>query len=120
MPTRFNKELCAKALKIIHESSDLHDVAMNLNKINYFLSLNPTFEVRLKAEAFNIELRQKYPTIDKMLNIANSIFVSNEASTNYIQDPLEFLKQDYYGIICDTVLKKGLASSIEEFIESRD
>lgn len=33
MSTHFNEDLCAKELKIIHESSDLHDVAMDLKKI---------------------------------------------------------------------------------------
>lgn len=120
MPTHFNKELCAKALKIIHEASDLHDVAMDLKKIDQLFSMRLTLEVMQEAISFDMKLRLKYPTIDKMINIANSFPACNTFLTDYEQDPLEFLKQDYYGIICDTVLKKGLASSIEEFIERRE
>lgn len=117
MITNFNEALCAKVLEIIHEASELHGVAVDLDNINRFLSSTPTFEIMVEAKAFNIELHQKYPTIDEMLNIANSIPSANTIPRNYQPCAMEFLKQDYFGIICDTALKKGFASSIEEFIE---
>lgn len=50
MSTQFNEELRAKTLKIIYEARDLHDVAMDLDKIKHFLSLNPIFEVMLRLK----------------------------------------------------------------------
>lgn len=79
---------------------------MDLNNITYFLSLNPTMDVRLAAEKLDIELHHKYPTINIMINIANNVSVCNTSPTDYKKTPLEFLKTDYYGIICDTLLKK--------------
>lgn len=93
---------------------------MDLNNITYFLSLNPTIDVRLAAERLDIELHHKYPTINIMINVANNVSVCNTSSTECEHDPMDFFKTDYYGIICDTLLKKRIISSIEEFIEGRD
>lgn len=120
MPTHFNKNLYVKALQIIKDADDLHDIAIDLKRIEQLFSIELTPEVMETAKMLDNKLRYKYPTINTMINIANSVPVRNTSSTECEYQPLEFLKQDYFGIICDTALKKGFASSIEEFIERRD
>lgn len=120
MLTHFNKNLYAKALQIIKDAGDLHDVAIDLKRIEQLFSTKPSPEVMQAAQILDNKLRHKYPTINIMINIANNVSVCNTSPTDYKQAPFEFLKTDYYGIICDTLLKKRIVSSIEEFIESRE
>lgn len=120
MPTHFNKNLYIKALQIIKDADDLNDVAIDLKRIEQLFSMELTSEVMGIAKLLDNKLRHKYPTINIMINIANSVPVRNTSSTDCEYKPLEFLKTDYYGIICDTLLKNRIISSTEEFIEGRD
>lgn len=113
MPTHFNKNLYIKALQIIKDADDLNDVAIDLKRIEQLFSMELTSEVMETAKLLDNKLRHKYPTINIMINIANSVPVRNTSSTDCEYKPLEFLKQDYYGIICDTVLKRDLLHQLK-------
>ena len=79
------------------------------------------------AEHLDAELRNKYPCIDNMLNIADSMPIqpsttpksgSSKSSSAIIKSRLE---QDKYGIICGAAVKKGIVKRIEHCIkEVRD
>ena len=54
-----------------------------------------------------------------MLNTANAMKINQTVfSQNTEAAILSNLTQDYYGILCDTALKKQLISEIKEFIKS--
>ena len=97
-------------------------MANDLNRINTVLSTTPTIENLFDAQRLDNELREKYPTIDKMLAIANSYQMVTVASQSNPQELPEYanLKQDYFGILCYVLLKKEITSSIEQFIEKVD
>ena len=118
----FDNNLAKEAFKIAHEAHELSDVANDLNRINTVLSTTPTIENLFESQRLDIELREKYPTIDKMLAIANSYPTATSVSQSNTQELPEYanLKQDYFGILCYVLLKKQLTSSIEQFIERVD
>ncbi len=118
----FDNNLAKEAFKIAHEAHELSDVANDLNRINNVLSTTPTIENLFEAQRLDNELRKKYPTIDKLLAIANNYLIPAVASQSNTQDLPEYanLKQDYFGILCDVLLKKEITTSIEQFIERVD
>lgn len=118
----FDNNLVKEAFKIAHEAHELSDVANDLNRINIVLSTTPTMQNLFEAQRLDNELREKYPTIDKMLDIANSYPIATVASQSNTQGLPEYanLKQDYFGILCYVLLKKEITSSIEQFIEKVD
>lgn len=118
----FNPNLVSQAIKIAHETHDLSDVANDLSRINTVLSNTPTMENLFEAQRLDNELREKYPTIDKMIAIANSFSVVTANLQSKSNDLPEYanLIQDYYGVLCDVLLKKQITTSIEQFIEKLD
>lgn len=118
----FDKDLAAKAFKITHEALDLIDVAHDIDAINGILSSPPIAENIAVAAGLDKTLREKHPTIEKMLEIADCFPISPASGApNYAQDslyPQEYknLEQDYFGILCDVLMKKGIINSIEQFI----
>ena len=119
---RFDNNLAKEEFKIAHETHELSDVANDLNRINTVLSAPTTIENLFEAQRLDNELREKYPTIDKMLAIANSYPIATVTSQSNTQDLPEYanLKQDYFGILCYVLLKKEITTSIEQFIERVD
>ena len=119
-----------KALKDGHElldvSQDLKEVQRQMEQVEYssLILINSDHERcrRLQqARELTGVLREKYPTINQMLNIANkfpqpqsSYFTPVSVSET---EEYENLRQDYYGILCHTLLKKELIRTIEQFIE---
>ena len=68
----------------------------------------------------DLELWEKYPAINAMLQIANSLPVrpSQCASAAAGESPSKAnLRQDYYSILCDTAVKKNIKKSIEDCID---
>ena len=118
----FDNNLAKEAFKIAHEAHELSDVANDLNKINIILSTKTTKQNLSEAKRLDKELREKYPTIDKMLAIANSYPTATVASQSNTQELPEYanLKQDYFGILCYVLLKREITTSIEQFIEKVD
>lgn len=126
MKIHFDKDLIAKAFKITHEAVDLIDVAHDIDAINGILSKPSTIENLVSAVALDKILRERYPTIEKMLEVADCFSISPvPVSSNNSQDPpypneYKNLEQDYFGILCDVLMKKGVTSSIEQCIKRVD
>jgi hypothetical protein len=119
----FYEDMVAQILKTVKEAYDCADVCKDINRIE-----NAVAQVKRRGDLgtanwLDHELRKKYPCIDAMIRIANAIPVSSPRITKtYSPDEavIENLRQDYYGILCDTAIKKGFVHSAEEFIKSVD
>lgn len=136
MAIHFRKSLVDEATKMIKESQELLDVSHDLEKVfnqmeqveySTLVSMNDTNEQQRRlqqARELDKALRQKYPMIDDLLNAADKISKSLSSTTRPVNDyePDEYrnLMQDYYGILCDTLIKKQITKTIEEFIEKVD
>lgn len=75
------------------------------------------------ANQLDRELRQKYPAIDMMLDFANAMLPPSPQTSKICSaedSVISNLDQDYYGILCDTAVKKGLVRSIKDCIEFVD
>lgn len=134
----FKVELNYKALKLIKESHDLLDVATDLDKIDqaqnnidlhamdYYKSQNELSFANYQTSLYNAnnldkELRKKYPTIDLLLNTAEMLpkITVARSSGNAVVKPQEYqaLNQDRCGIKCHVLIKKGIISHAEQFID---
>ena len=119
----FHDELVAKILESIKESYDCADVCNDLNRIDQAIT-----NVRLHGNctaAYQLgqELRQKYPCINRMVDVANSMLISAPRAKRVCSASeaiISELNQDRYGILCDTAIKKQLVHSIKEFIKGVD
>lgn len=112
----FAEGLFENALKIIKESQDCLDVANDLKAIQNTIHNGSDFD------AINLDdyLRRKYPIIDTMLNIADSIQArpghGNSDATS--QSPYKaMLEQDRCGILCQTAIEKGLKQDLKSCID---
>lgn len=76
------------------------------------------------AEKLDAEMYEKYPTIAAMLKIANQWTNSNIAYSNNLDNKMDILinrlKQDRCGIYCYMILKRKLATRIENIIFHRN
>lgn len=117
----FYDELVAKTLETIKEAHDCAGILHDLNRIDQAIA-----NIRLCggcAPAYQLDkdLRRKYPCIDSMVAVANSMPVPApqiKKTYSVSEAIVSNLKQDHYGILCDTALKKGLVHDIKEFIKS--
>lgn len=119
----FYDDLLVKTVEIITESYDCADIINDLNRINQASMNTKVFGDWSAADQLDKELRQKYPCIDNMVGFANSISVPvPRVKKNYSPSEvvLSNLEQDYFGILCDTAIKKGIIQSTKEFIKSVD
>ncbi len=109
------------ALELIKDSKECVDVYNDIQTINNYMQNVPNGRSISEAISFDSFLRRKYPCIDLMLNIASAM---NRNQTEILQSAeavvLSNLRQDYYGILCDTALKKQLVGEIKEFIKRVD
>lgn len=121
----FKSIISNKVLINIKEAYDCADVLNDLNKIGIAknrLSNYTCFQqltvAQNDANRLDRDLRKKYPLIEKMLQVANSFKVSNIIGNNSNNEisVIDILDQDYYGILCDTALKKGIIHKVEEYI----
>lgn len=117
----FKQDLNEKALQ---EIKDFIDLAHDYQKINDVLNSLWTKEVLAYALQLDNELRQKYKTINLMLDIADilpkrSLTNSNASNTN-MPVSISRLIQDRYGILTDVLLKKSIIKKIEDFIDYVD
>ena len=112
----FKADMETATLKAIKEAHDCTEVANDLLRIQRIIA-NGTDE---EAMRLDLELRRKYPIIDAMLQIANSLPMqpSQRTATVSGESPSKAnLWQDYYGILCDTAVKKNIKKSIEDCID---
>jgi hypothetical protein len=119
----FYVDLIAQTLKTVKEAYDCADVCNDITRIENAISQVRVYGNCGVAIQLDHELRQKYPCIDTMLEIASSISIqSSRITRTYSPNEIiiENLWQDYYGILCSTAIKKGFIHSTEEFIKSVD
>ena len=112
----FKADMENATLKVIKEAHDCAEIANDLIRIQRIIAIGTDED----ALHLDLELRQKYPVIDTMLQIANSLPVqpSQCAAAAAGESPNKAnLRQDYYGILCDTAVKKGIKKSIEDCID---
>lgn len=120
----FVSTIQSQTFEIIKEARDCADVLRDLNQIEQAkANLSSGYGTVLAANQLDRELRQKYPTIDMMLNIANTMRPPSPQVSRIqaeVDKTIANLNQDYCGILCDTAVKKGLAHSIKDCIKSVD
>ena len=100
-----------RTLEIIKEAHDCADVFRDLNRIEQAkANLYSAYGGIFAADELDYELRQKYPAIDLMLDLANTMlppllpYVSNTRSEE--DRVLSTLNQDRCGTLCDAAVKK--------------
>lgn len=80
----------------------------------------------MAASQLDQELQNKYPTINIMLNSANTIrsipLSTPQTGQTYSEEEetISNLQRDYCGILCDTAIKKELVREMKQFIRYVD
>lgn len=124
----FYDDLFIKTLEFIKEAKDCADTLHDLNRIEQAKENVYFAGGVLAADQLDRELRMKYPTIDRMLDIANTMRTNSSLSpapqteqTRSAEDiAISNLEQDRCGILCDTAVKKGITKEIKQFIKTVD
>lgn len=112
----FAEGLFENVLRIIKESHDYLDVANDLKAIQNTIHNGSDFD------AINLDdyLRRKYPIINTMLNIADSM-PAHPASANpdatSQSSYKSMLVQDRCGILCQVAIDKGLEQDLKSCID---
>ena len=111
----FKDEMEVATWKTIKETHDCVDVATDLLRIQNTIAYGTDEE----AMRLDLELWEKYPAINAMLQIANSLPIQpSQCASAAGESPSKAnLRQDYYGILCDTAVKKNIKKSIEDCID---
>ena len=116
---RFVSDLESSVLKALKDAKDCADIKNDLDRIHYTI----THGSEQTAWNLDYELRKKYPAIDIMLQAADALKPSTSSYFTPVQDALsgkDALWQDYYGIICDVAISKGIKEGIENCIDHID
>lgn len=122
----FNKNLAKKALEIIHQSRRLCHVLNDIKNIEKAIDALSDTGRRLhldinhrEAIILDGQLRRKYPTIKELfgeVNMASQMTVRyNRGTGEYVG--ITRLKEAYYGILCDVLIKRRIIKSVTEFID---
>ena len=116
----FVSDLESSALKALKDAEDCADIVNDLGRIHYTV----THGSEQDARALDHELLQKYPAIDAMLRAADALqttpIPSYFATAKSVPSAKSNLQQDYWGIICDAAISKGIKKSIEDCIDHID
>lgn len=119
----FYDDLVEKTVETIKEAYDCAGILNDLNRINQAITNIKLYGNWSASDQLDQELRQKYPCIDNMVDFVNSISVPvSRVKKNYSSSEavLSNLGQDYFGILCDTAIKKQMVHNIKEFIKNVD
>lgn len=115
----FYPSIVCKTLEVIKDATDCKTVCNDLARIKAAKA-----EVEDKgdcavANLLDQELRKKYPYIILMLTVGDQMLTLpiREYNTNALP-VMQRLDQDYYGILCDTAIKKGVIKDPIEFIQN--
>lgn len=112
----FASDLAERTLKALMEAHDCADVKKDLDRIRQMIQ----YGTNEQARALDQEMRQKYPMIDYMLQTTNRFparparYCVETAASSFEKSNLE---QDYWGILCDTAIKKGIKRRLEDCID---
>lgn len=119
----FYDSIVAKTLETIKDAYDCADILHDLSRIEQAKANVNSYEGLLAADQLDQELRKKYPCIDAMINFANTM-LPPVPQNRKIYSPSEAavlnLIQDYYGILCDTAVKKEIVEGMKQFIRAVD
>ena len=114
---RFVLDLESSVLKALKDAEDCADIVRDLGRINYTI----THGSEQDARALDNELQQKYPAIDAMLRVAATLqttpIPSYFATVKRAPSAKSNLRQDYWGIICDVAIRKGIKKDIKDCID---
>lgn len=119
----FYNGLFEKTLEVMKKAHDCVDILRDLDRIVQAKANVYSYGGIFAADQLDRELRQKYPMIDVMLNIAdtmrsNPLFLPQDGQTRSEEEKaISNLQQDYCGILCDTAVKKGIKQSVKDCIE---
>ena len=116
-PIHFVSGLESLTLKALKDAEDCADILKDLGRIKYTIAHGSEQEAR----ALDYELQQKYPAIDAMLQAADNLqatriplcFTTVKSGSSAKSN----LQQDYWGIICDAAIKKGIKKRMEDCID---
>ncbi len=112
----FASDLRERTLKELMEAHDCADVKNDLDRIQWTIQCGTNGQ----AEYLDREMRQKYLMIDYMLQVANHFparparYCVKTAASSFEKFNLE---QDYWSILCDTAIKKGIKKRLEDCID---
>lgn len=112
----FASDLAERTLKALTGTHEDMDVMNDLNKIQQTIQCGTNEQ----AGYLDREMRQKYPMIGYMLQTTNRFparparYYVDAAASSYEKSNLE---QDYWGILCDTAIKKGIKGKLEDCID---
>lgn len=114
----FASDLRERTLKELVEAHDCADVKNDLDRIQWTIQ-HGTNE---QAGYLDWEMRQKYPMIDYMLQVADHFPTQAHSQgccgKGITESPEKSnLEQDYWGILCDTAIKKGIKKRLEDCID---
>lgn len=116
----FYREMTTKIYETIQNAHDCMDIYNDLNRIEQARQSIQMYGDLMTAQQLNLELRQKYPGINNMLKLADSIstpVMNTQGNCSMSELVNSYLDQDYYGILYDTAVKKQMISDIKEFIK---
>lgn len=114
----FASDLAERTLKALTETHEDMDVMNDLKRIQQMIQ----YGTNEQARALDREMRKKYPMIDCLLQAADNIPAQAHFSIYCgqgitVSPEKSNLEQDYWGILCDTAIKKGIKRSIEDCID---
>lgn len=113
----FVSDLESSTLKTLKDARDSADIVKDLGRINYTITRGSEQDAR----TLDHELQQKYPAIDAMLRTADNLQAAPVFScfptAKSIPSAKSNLRQDYWGIICDAAIKRGIKKSIMDCID---
>lgn len=112
----FASDLKERTLKALMEAHDCADVKNDLDRIQWTIQCGTNEQ----AGYLDREMRQKYPMIDYMLQSTDRFparparYCVETAASSFEKSNLE---QDYWGILCDTAIKKEIKRSVEDCVD---
>ena len=119
----FYDSIVAKTLETVKDAYDCADVLCDLGRIEQAKANVNLYGDVSAAYQLDEELRKKYPCIDAMINFANTMLLpvpQNRKSYSPSEAAVSNLTQDYYGILCDTAVKKEIVREMKQFIRAVD
>ena len=112
----FASDLAERTLKALIEAHDCADVKNDLDRIQWTIQCGTNEQ----AGYLDQDMRQKYPMIGYMLQTTNRFparparYYAEAAASPFEKSNLE---QDYWGILCDTAVKRGIKRRLEDCID---
>lgn len=119
----FYDSAVAKTLEAIKDARDCADILNDLNRIEQAKAGVNLYDNTSAAKQLHKELREKYPYIDVILNFVDTMLPPSPRTAKVYSESeavISALTQDYYGILCDTVVKKEIVQGMKQFIKSVD